>query len=142
MSGLVFMKNRGYRFVEHTADIMVQAWGKDFKQALSEAANAMFEVLGGKEAEAKEEFEVKADAENLDELVVYFLSEILSQSQISSILPAKIKKMEFDGEKIKIKAKIGGEKKRPKDDIKAVTFHELKVEQGKNLCKIQVLFDV
>jgi SHS2 domain-containing protein len=141
-NGLIFMKDKGYKFVEHTADIMAQAWGRDFEQALCEAANAMFDVMGGKEAEGGEEFEVGANAKNLEELVVYFLSEILSESQISGILPKKIKKMEFDRGKMEIKAKIAGGKKRPKDDIKAVTFHELKVEQGKNLCKIQVLFDV
>ena len=130
-----------YRFLEHTADIMIEATGPDFAAALLQAAEAMFHVMG--HAEPKTGFLVDVHASNDEELVVYFLSQILAESEARELVPARIDILQHETAIPHIKAKVWGEKKRPRDAIKAVTFHELKVEndliQG---CRIQVLLDV
>ncbi|MFA5108867.1 MAG: archease [Candidatus Micrarchaeia archaeon] len=133
---------KGYKFVEHTADIMVQARGKDFLEALEQTCAAMLEAIGGNGAKPKEQFEIEEKAQSKKELIVYFLSSVLAEAEIREILPCKIKIEKFEEKTNKIKATIFGEKKRPKDNIKAVTFHELKLEEKKDECNIQVLFDV
>ncbi|MFA5108896.1 MAG: archease [Candidatus Micrarchaeia archaeon] len=133
---------KGYKFVEHTADIMVQAKGKDFQEALGQACSAMLEAIGGNSAKPKEQFEIEEKAQSKKELIVYFLSSVLAEAEIREILPCKIKIEKFDEKTNCIKATVFGEKKRPKDNIKAVTFHELKLEEKKDECNIQVLFDV
>ncbi|MFH1306652.1 MAG: archease, partial [Candidatus Micrarchaeota archaeon] len=92
-----------YKFLEHTADIFVEAEAKNFQEAISEAANAMFEFMGGKEGEGKEFFVVEEKAENKGELVVSFLSSILAESEINEILPCKIEILEYGEGRIKAK---------------------------------------
>jgi len=136
------MKDKGYEFVNHTADIAVRARGKDFAQALEQAALAMFEVLGGKGAGEDARFEVEESAQNKQELAVYFLSSILSESEILGVLPSKIKIVEFSQKPLKIRAVVKGERAQRKDDIKAVTHHGAKVEEKGGECIIEILFDV
>ncbi|PIT84907.1 hypothetical protein COU37_00075 [Candidatus Micrarchaeota archaeon CG10_big_fil_rev_8_21_14_0_10_45_29] len=136
------MKKAGYEFVNHTADIAVRAWGEEFPQALEQAALAMFEVLGGKGAKTDKEFEIEESASNKKELAVYFLSSVLSESEIRGILPSKIKIIEFSQKPLKIKAVVMGERAQREDDIKAVTHHGAKVEEREGECIIEILFDV
>lgn len=130
-----------FRFLEHTADIMLEANGKTYVEALQNAALGMFSVLG--KSGAKEHFEISERAQNREELVVYALSSILSECEAREIVPCKTELMAFDEKKNSIGLKVWGEKKRPRDAIKAVTFHELAVLKEKDgNWKIRVLFDV
>lgn len=132
----------GYRYLEHTGDIMVEAWGPDYLSALKQAAAGMFAVFGP--ARPKEYFEIDEQALGKEELVVYFLSRILAESDAREMVPCKIEIITYTpGAVPRIVAKIWGEQKRARDAIKAVTFHELRVEEDiKTGCKIRVLFDV
>ncbi|MDE1798200.1 MAG: archease [Candidatus Micrarchaeota archaeon] len=131
-----------FRYLEHTGDIMIEAFGPDFPTALSQAAYAMFKVMGP--AKPVAHFEVDESALNRDELVVYFLSRVLSEVEARELVPAKIEILHFSsGPAWRVQARIWGESKRPRDAIKAVTFHELAVEDDlKTGWRIQVLLDV
>jgi SHS2 domain-containing protein len=131
---------KNFRFLEHTADIMLEADGKDYLDALQNAALGMFSVLGPAKPEVK--FTIEEKAHGKDELVVYVLSRILAECDAREIVPAKTRVLSFDGTSCSIRMEVSGEKKRARDHIKAVTFHELSlVEDGKG-SRIRVLFDV
>ena len=131
-----------FRYLEHTGDIMIEARGPDFPSALTQAAYAMFKVMGP--AKPIIYFEVDESALNRDELVVYFLSRVLSEVEAREMVPCKLDIVQSQlGPTWRMKARIWGESKRPRDAIKAVTFHELKVEDDlKTGWRIQVLLDV
>jgi len=127
-----------YRYLEHTADILIEATGNNFKEALEESAHAMFNVIGS--AEPKIKINIACSAPSKEQLVVYFLGDLLSEMEINQIVFSKVEIIElvnFD-----LKAIAYGDKILPKDQVKAVTHHMLKVEESKNMCKIQVLLDV
>ncbi len=130
----------GYRFLEHTADIMVSAWGPDYLSALKQAALAMFSVLG--KAEGTQSFEVEEQAATREELVVYLLSRILGECEAREMVAARMEVLEFDAKLSRIRVRIFGSPTRPRDAIKAVTYHRLEVKEGKKKCTIQVVFDV
>ena len=44
-----------YKFLEHTADVMFESYGKSYEEALENAAKAMFSILGN--AKEKEHFQ-------------------------------------------------------------------------------------
>ncbi len=131
-----------FRYLEHTGDIMIESRGPDFCAALVQAAMAMFKVMGPSRPVIY--FEVDETALNRDELVVYFLSRVLSEVEAREMVPAKVEVLACaTGPTWRMKAKIWGENRRPRDAIKAVTFHELKVEDDlKTGWRIQVLLDV
>ena len=39
------MKQAGYNFLEHTADVKVRAWGPNLETAFSQAAMALMETI-------------------------------------------------------------------------------------------------
>ena len=134
---------KGYIFLEHTADVMVRAYGSTLEDAIEQAAYAMFETLGAdKETGVKESFEIEEKADSQNELVVNFLSSILAESEIQEILPSKIEIEKLGEKPHTIRAKIFGSKERPKDHIKAVTYHEFRIEKKDGQYYIQILFDV
>ena len=73
-----------YVFIDHTADIMFEAWGKDFKEALQNAALAMFSIMG--HAKEKESFTLHERANSKEELAVYALYALLSHAEAEEMV--------------------------------------------------------
>lgn len=131
-----------YRFLEHTADMFLEAKGQTFQEALEQASLGMFSLMGGKEATEKSSIVVKVNASTKDELVVLFLSEILAECEIREFTPVHLKIEKFNEKNGTITARIYGENKTPKNIIKAVTYHQLDVVRGPDGWTIKVLFDI
>lgn len=130
-------------FLEHTADVLFEAENENFEKALEDAAAALSKTISDK-VEKIEEFEFEENAENLEELVVFVLSRLLAESQILGLLPGgmRIKELKKEEGKFKLMAKGWAGKGESKTDVKAVTYHLLKVEESEGKCKIRVLLDV
>jgi SHS2 domain-containing protein len=135
-----------YRFLEHTADVLFEAYGKSFEEALENAAEAMFSVMSHTDRLAEEKsFTVEEQADSLENLVVFTLSSILSESEIRKILPKKfsVEKFEERGN-FRVVGKVFGGKwdgGKVKTEVKAVTHHLLRVERNKKV-SIRVLLDI
>ena len=130
----------GFRFLEHTADIKAEAWGGDFASALRQSALAMFSVLGS--GPVCEHLQLEERAADKEQLVVGLLSRILAECDAREKLAVSIEMLECDVDAPYVKVRIGLADTRPKDAIKAVTYHQLEVEETKNKCTIRVVFDV
>lgn len=128
-----------YRFIEHTSDIIIEAENKDFASALTDVAMGMFTQMG-KADSATATISAEVHASSREELVVSFLSELIAQCEIESIIPDKIKIISCKQDSIS--SVVYGEKKPPENIIKAVTYHELAIEEKPNYCRIRVLFDI
>jgi len=129
-----------YRFLDHTADIMFEAYGKGYPEALENAAKALFSILGEAKPEEKAEFSVAAH--NLEELTVQILADLLAYADTHEIVFSKFKVAFFDAEKHFAKLEAWGEKKRPRDAVKAVTYHEMMVKNDAAGWTIRILLDV
>ena len=129
-----------YKYIEHTADIMFEAYGKSYEEALENAAKALFSIFGTAEPKKKAVF--SASAHNIEELTVQVLADMLAYSDTHEIVFSKFSVEEFDAEKPSVTINAWGEKKRPRDSVKAVTYHEMMVEKGKKGWTIRLLLDV
>lgn len=130
-----------YRYLEHTADELLEATAPEFRGALEEAVKGSFELIGkGKKEEKK--IEIEAKAKTRADLVVELLQEVVVQCELKELSPKDAKIIELNEEELFVKLIISGEKKPPRNQIKAVTYHLLKVEKESSGWKIQVLFDV
>ena len=137
---------KAYEIIEHTADIGLRARGKDLKEFFTNAAGGMFAIIAElKNVRTKEKVPIKLEAPNIEELFLSWLSELLYQHNSKRILFK-----EFLIDKLtdnEISARAMGEKldlKRQglKKEIKAVTYHQLKVQKLKNYWQGEVIFDV
>ena len=130
----------GYRFLEHTADIMFESYGKTYPEALENAAHAMFFVFGP--AGEKERARFRLTAHNLEELTVQSLADMLAYMDTHELVFSRANVLSFDPKSNSVEIEAYGEKKQPRDTVKAVTYHELMVKKGKDGWEIRVLLDV
>ncbi len=153
MAHFLFFKVKNYELIEHTADIGIRVKGKDLKEIFKNAALAMFDIMAEKKPETRptfggcpekpENIVLEQKAENPEELFVNWLNELLSLSATKELIfnEFKIKKIdehnlevEVEGEPIK--------NYRVNTEIKAATYHALKIEKSKSGWQAEVIFDV
>lgn len=139
------MKN--YELIEHTADIGIKVRGKDLKGLFKNSALAMFDIIAEQRRENREQrtekIKVKLESENLEELFVNWLNELLSLSATKEVIFADFKINKLGQNNLKAIA-IGAQIKNYKvnTEIKAATYHELKIEKTKSDWRAEVIFDV
>lgn len=135
-----------YEIIDHTADIGLRAYGRDLKQLFANAACGMFGILADlKNVRPKESLEIKLKAPNTEELFLSWLSELLYQYNSKGIIFKEFLIDELNERSISAEArgeKVDLKRHRLKTEIKAVTYHELKVQKVKDIWQAEVIFDV
>lgn len=132
----------GVKFLEHKADIKVKIFGKTKKEIFKQALLAMAEILGKSSKKgALVKINIKVESLGPDFLLIDFLNEVLFFSQTKKAIFEKIKFLDFSDKKIV--AQIYGKKvKSFKEDIKAATYHNLKLEKKDKFWQAILLFDI
>ncbi len=140
-------KEAAYELLEHTADISIRVKGDDLAGLFKNTALAMFDIIAEKKPETRagksEKITIKQEAGDLEELFVNWLNELLSLSAVKELILTGflIKKLD----KNNIEADCAGEDikgYKVNTEIKAATYHELKLGQVKDGWQAQVIFDV
>ncbi len=141
----MMVHRRGYNIIDHTADIGVEASGKNLEEAFENLAESMFAIITDEsviENKIKKEIVLPRDSDT-EQLVVDWLSELLYLSDVSGLVFGKFRVKLND----QLEALAWGEPySRHKHGygaaIKAVTYHLLSAKNNKNGVTIRVLFDV
>lgn len=142
------MKKR-FVFSPHTADILIKVYGGSLKELFISAALGMFSRMVEKKKNrpgaVPKEINVKLHEEDLEGLLQSWLSELLFLFETKNLVLSRIKSLEFDGMSLSACVLFdvfdeGYYEK--KDEIKAVTHHELKVEKTRTGWKSEIIFDV
>lgn len=132
-----------YRLLEHTADAMVEAYGKGLGERFGNVAYAMFDLItDASKIEPKGELKITLDAGSREQLLVDFLQELLFLHDTEDLVLGKFE-VTTDGKKLE--ALVWGEKfdekKHPKRAVvKAITYHKLEFNDRNGT--VTVLFDV
>lgn len=135
-----------YELIDHTADVGVKAYGKTLSEAFENAAKAMFDIItDNSEIENTGQYDIELSADDLEQLLVDFLSELLYLFDAKNLVFGFFK-VDIDEKEKKLKAKIFGEKfdlskHKIGSEIKAVTYHMLEIKKNKKT-SVQVLFDI
>jgi len=120
---------------EHTADIGIRGYGDTLEEAFEAVAIALFDVMVDvRKVEKKEVKEIEVEGEDLYSLLYNFLEELLilhdTEGLVFGDFEVKIEKTE---QGYRLKAKPYGEKlsekHEPKEEVKAITYHEMKIKQ-------------
>ncbi len=137
-----------FKFFEHTADIGIEAYGKNLNELFENAALATSEVMvNTKQIKPSIKKEINLDNKNIDNLLVDFLDEIIYYKDAEELLFSKFEVIIKKDSIYKLKAKIYGEKiNREKhelrDDAKAVTLYKFKLEKIKSGFKVRFILDI
>ena len=140
------MTDQGFEILEHTADLRIKAWGKTkeelFKNALRGMAYVQKEEARIKKQEARITKKVQVKSTDMTALLIDFLSEVLTQSQIDRVVFFDANFKAFSD--TSLEAEIEGIKVDKFDeDIKAVTYHEAEVKQNpEGVYETKIVFDI
>jgi len=135
-----------YELIDHTADIGVKAYGKTLSEAFENASRGMFDIITDKsEVESVGQYDIQLEADDLEQLLVDWLSELLFLNSAKNLVFGFFK-VELDEKKKSLKGRVFGEKfdlskHKIGAEIKAVTYHMLEVKKKKPFY-VQVLFDI
>ncbi len=138
-----------YRYLSHTADVMFEAFGGSFEEALENAAAALFEVIADTRIiKAVRKVELREKAPNLEDLASFVLADLNSESDAREIFfkEMKVTKMTVENGVYSVAFSAAGEPysvEKGRSHVKAVTRHETQVEKtsgGK--WRIRILLDI
>ncbi len=135
-----------YEQIEHTADIGVRVYGASVKELFKNAAFSMFDIIADLEGiRGSVEIDVELKAESPEELLVNWLDELLYNFYTKWIIFFDFDILELDGRRIKARARgrhVGENRNRLKTEIKAVTYHNLKIKEEGGQYSVEIIFDV
>lgn len=140
-----------YEILEHTADVGLRANGTTLKELFENAARGMFAVIAGGEPGSKIKTEIqktvriRKEVEDLEELLVDWLSELLYFFDKEKILFTDFRISELNNGGVTGEAygeKIDADRTSLQTEIKAVTFHGLRIEENAKGFSCNIIFDV
>ena len=135
-----------YEILDHTADICIRVTGESMRGLIRNASLAMMDQITDRdkvEGSISESIEVSGDTK--EEILVRLLSEILYLHETNRIV-FKDARVVMHNE-TKLAAELTGEKYEPSkhellNDIKAVTYHGLKVSKVNDKFTADIVFDI
>ena len=133
-----------YKFLEHTADVKFQAFGKDVKEVFENSFLALKETIcGKKKIKGKEKIKITAKGKDYESLLYGFLEEILYLIDAEEFVATKIKEMKI--RRFRLTAILMGDKiknYRFTNSVKAITYNEMFIKKEKGRWISQVVLDV
>lgn len=145
MGGESMVRTR-YEFREHTADIIIRAFGSTLEEAFATAADAMFDVITDRaEISPTEEVTVAVESIDREGLLVTLLSELIVRFEVDGWVLTGFR-VEFTGE-TSLRATGKGEQfDRTKHghgvQVKGASYHMMEINDAADDCHVQVLLDI
>jgi len=137
-----------YEYLEHTADAEFIAYGETLDEAFVNAARATFALIIDSELVKQQlSMEVHLTGGSLDYLLYDWISELLYIEEVERIVFSRFEAhITVVDSEYALNGRAYGEKIRPEHGIslhiKAVTYHDLRVEKRDNKFEVQVLLDI
>ena len=170
------MKNitdtKKFKFLEHTADVKFQAFGKSVDELFKNSALAMFNGMYDGKVKKTRKIKVKAKGKDFESLLYNFLEELLVLFDGNHFFLSEVKKLEISKDisdkgnvinkkrmgrakksepvsdksgRLKLEAEVMGDKARNYEihiDIKAITYNDMFVKRQGKTWMCQVVLDV
>jgi len=136
-----------FEFIEHTADIGVRIYGDTLEDLFCNAAAALFSLLRDAKPTLNISKDIKLDDETYEDLLVNWLNELIAQVFADRFLAGQyMLSISHDGRLKRLEAKLKGEGnidfEKINMEVKAATYHNLKITQSERGYVAEVIFDV
>jgi SHS2 domain-containing protein len=137
---------KNYTTFDHTADLGIEVYGKDHRELFVNAGRALFDLITDlNKIEAHTSLSLNLKAIDREDLLVSWLRELLYFHQSEGYLLNDF--VLHDLEEQSLRATVKGEiyetnRHELIREIKAVTYHHLKVTQEKERWVARIVFDI
>ncbi|HZX12162.1 MAG TPA: archease [Candidatus Nanoarchaeia archaeon] len=138
-----------YKFFEHTADALFEAYGKNLEELLTNAGLALEEIMVDLQSvKPTTQKKILIKGKNPEELVFNFLEELIFIKDTKLLLfntfniKVREKKQILTATILATGEKINQKKQKLGRDAKAITMHEFEVKKTKARWKARILVDI
>ena len=137
---------KGFEIINHTADIGIIAYGKNAGDLFVNAGKGLFNlIIDPEQVTASEAYIVEVKGEDREALLVNWLNELIYLFEAKGEVFKDFQIISIRETELKARAmgeKINPEKHRFHREVKAATYHQLRIEQTVNGWRAQVIFDI
>ncbi len=139
-----------FEFQEHTADILIVAYGKTLEELFENAALAVFEIMTDtSRIEPKIKRDITTTGVDLENLLYRWIEDLLYYFDAEGLVFSKFKvyKIENTGNEYLIEASAWGEEFDPNRHesrtlVKAVTYAQMNIEKTNGLWRATFVVDI
>ncbi|QTA87180.1 archease [Desulfonema magnum] len=139
-------KDIKYNLIDHTADFGMHVFGSDMKELFGNAARAMFDVITDiNKLQEMNEYKIHVSGDDWPDLMVNWLREMLFLWTGRELLVKKISILSLC--EYELTASVMCDLYDPdthfiKNEIKAVTYHQIEVYRAATGWESKIIFDV
>lgn len=138
-----------YRILPHTADGKFRAFGATIEEAFAHAALALASLMWDwRTIEPVESIEIEVRGRDREQILTKFLEEVIVAFEVRRFLLASVDGLTIGEEAgtLRLRAVFRGDRLRPDTEllggVKAVTYNEMKIENGCGGWSVQVVVDM
>jgi SHS2 domain-containing protein len=137
-----------YRYLEHTADVGVEVVAPSLRDAFSEAGIALYGIMTDTSGfKPKASVRIAATGYDLKSLLYSWLEELIYIFDTSRMVLARIDVDKLSLDPPAIEATGWGEifdpaRHESRTGVKAITYHRMELEDGKDRCIIRYFVDI
>lgn len=135
----------GFEILEHTADVGARAYGDSLEEVFEQATRAMCEIAGvWHDGGVGEELSVSVESDDLGALLVDWLSEVLYLHEIKRCALARVLLNSVGPRRAEgaIVLTPLGDEAAEGTQVKAITYHRLRVARTEHGHLAEVYFDI
>jgi len=135
-----------FEFIEHTADLAVRAKATTLPELFVQTARGMYALLGQLHpGEQSADSTIEAHAPDPESLLHDWLAELLWQVEHEKRLFEHFHFTRFDAQHLAAQCRgaiLDPARSEWSAEVKAVTYHDLKIEKRGELYEVTVVFDI
>ncbi|MFP3950621.1 MAG: archease [Candidatus Bathyarchaeia archaeon] len=137
-----------YRYPEDgpPADLTVEGFGDSLAEAISSVVLGMFNTIVSLEGiEKRDLVQVEAEGHDVKSLIFNLMDELLYINDIDGFIASEVH-VELEEDNLKGRAECQGEALDPEKHqigiaIKAVTYHQMRIDESEDGWRVRVVFD-
>lgn len=135
-----------YKITDHTADFGMHVFGSDLQDLFTNAGHALYDVITDVERlKGIDMYEIHVTGDDWPDLMVNWLREMLFFWTGKELLVKKVTVLSIS--EYELTASVSADPYNPdhhiiKDEIKAVTYHQIQVNRGEAGWDSKIIFDV
>lgn len=137
----------GFEFFDHTADVGIEAWGEDLPALLGAAGRGLFELMTSTAHLARTHgVSVEVEGHDKEDLLVCWLGELLFLFETRHFIPLGYE-VQVAEESHRLSARLEGDlfdpkRHEPRREVKAITYHGVRVWNDGKLWRGRVVVDL
>ncbi len=145
------MKEAGFIYEDHTADVQARCWGRSLEEAFNQTAYSLMATITPdlKRISSNIEKKIKIEAEDKEALLFDFLSELLYIFDVDELVfnTIKVQIIKESEDLFVLNALLRGEKFDVTKheigvEVKAITYSFMEITESKNKVEISIVFDI